>query len=279
MYLKEGMRRAFFKVGLDVRRSRSKIHIVNELTQISIESQHDLHERIAAHRLLSGLNQFLQIGVTPKGQLLQDAFALGSSELPGYFVEIGAGDPEQLSNVVRLIDNFGWKGIRVDPNPEFAMLHRQSAHDGVIFFDCAIGESDGEEMDLVVAGELSSRIDLAGNDGHAASRRKAMRGGAIVRVPVRRLDSLMVEASSPKKIQYLSIDTEGAETEVLRTFPFDTIDVEAVTIEHNFRNRSLHEFDEVLGARGFVRVLGFLSAWDAWYLNSREVLDFGGVSQ
>lgn len=260
------MRRGLRAIGLDVRSPRSAHEAVQQLEAICRQGVKSPLDRRAATRLLSGLAKFVEAGHVPKGQLLQDAFVLGERAEPGFFVEVGSAHPIDLSNVACLVDSFGWSGVAIDPNPNFAALHKQFPRASVRFIETAVGEIDHSEMDLVVAGELSSRTDLIGGDGHAAERRSAMRSGQVVRVPVRRLDALLHELDVPNHIQYLSVDTEGAELEVLKTFPFTQIRVDALTIEHNFRAKDLVAIDSLLRKHGYSRVLEGVSAWDAWYL-------------
>jgi hypothetical protein len=47
------------------------------------------------------------------------------------------------------------------------------------------------------------------------------------------LSSLLMKYNAPYKIDYLSLDLEGNETEVLMTFPWDLYTVSTVGIEHN----------------------------------------------
>ena len=267
MRIRRLVKRGMSALGVDIRRAGQANDISASLSALMRNSFAAPSDQQAAQRLIAGVNQFLQVGVSPHGQLLQDCLALGGGSTPKFFVEVGAGHPTILSNVAALIDAFGWKGIRVDPNPEFAALHRVTEREGVVFVEAAIGKADYDEMTLVMAGELSTRVDLAGSDVHAAERRRAIKSGLVQQVHVRRLDSLLREIGAPKHLGYLSIDTEGSELEVLETFPFESVTAEVITVEHNFRSKDSDSVDQLLGSRGFVRVLRFMSAWDAWYLH------------
>ena len=85
------------------------------------------------------------------------------------------------------------------------------------------------------------------------------------------LNDLLREHGAPSVIQYLSIDTEGSEFEILRNFDFNLWHIEIITIEHNFSsNRG--KIHELLTRNGFVRVLEDISCWDDWYINSNLAL-------
>jgi FkbM family methyltransferase len=267
MSLRGQARRALWKVGLDVRRPRSAHDIAMRIEQLCREASGSEIEQQAAFRLFAGLARFTEQGVVPCGQLSQDAFALGSQPGSGFFVEVGAGHPTDLSNVARLIDPFGWCGIRIDPNPVFANLHRQASSPRVTFVEAAIASRDQSTMEMVLAGELSARSDLLNSDGHARTRKRAMRRDGSHPVSARRLDILLDELGAPAHVDYVSIDVEGAELEVLATFPFNTRTIGVLTIEHNFREEQSKELDAHLAAYGYARVLRHVSAWDAWYLS------------
>lgn len=272
MRIRRLAKRSMSALGVDIRRAGRANDISASLLAFMSNSVGASSDRRAAQRLVAGVKQFLDAGVSPPGQLLQDCLAVGGDLTPKFFVEVGAGHPTALSNVAALIEVFSWRGIRVDPNPEFAALHRAVEQEGVVFVEAAIGRADHDEMTLIVAGELSTRVDLAGSDVHAAERRRAIKSGKVQQVEVRRLDSLLREIGAPKHLGYLSIDTEGSELEVLGTFPFESVTAEVITVEHNFRSEDAASVDQLLDSHGFVRVLSFMSAWDAWYLHG-SVLD------
>jgi hypothetical protein len=69
----------------------------------------------------------------------------------------------------------------------------------------------------------------------------------------------------PKTIDYLSIDTEGSELEILSAFDFSAHHVRIITVEHNHSpiRGKLHD---LLTSNGFTRAFEEFSDWDDWYL-------------
>ena len=55
----------------------------------------------------------------------------------------------------------------------------------------------------------------------------------------------------PRFIHYVSIDTEGSELEILQGFPFDSHEVGAFSIEHNFEEPKRSQIRALLEARGY----------------------------
>ena len=51
------------------------------------------------------------------------------------------------------------------------------------------------------------------------------------------LNDFLEQSNAPHVIDYLSIDTEGSEFEILENFPFERWQIHLLTIEHNFTER------------------------------------------
>ena len=79
------------------------------------------------------------------------------------------------------------------------------------------------------------------------------------------LIALLKKYNAPKEIDYLSVDTEGSELDILSAFDFNEYRFNCITIEHNFtENREKLKF--LLEQNGYKRVFEHLSKWDDWYI-------------
>ena len=197
-----------------------------------------------------------------KAQLGQDMFVL--SELgfkrEGFFVEFGATNGIDLSNSYLLEKKFGWKGILAEPGKKWHADLRAN-REANIEHDC-VWRNTGEELifNEVDAGELST-IDLfSGSDGHKNER------GTGIKYEVRTvsLNDLLDKYNAPKEIDYLSIDTEGSEFEILNAFDFSKHKFKIITCEHNFTpmRESIYS---LLTKNGYRRKYTDLSSFDDWY--------------
>jgi len=81
------------------------------------------------------------------------------------------------------------------------------------------------------------------------------------------LNELLLECDAPKKMGYLSIDTEGSELEILLAFDFGSFEFELITVEHNF-NMNQNKIHDLLISQGYERILEEFSGGDGWYINS-----------
>ena len=84
------------------------------------------------------------------------------------------------------------------------------------------------------------------------------------------LNDLLKQNMAPTLIDYLSIDTEGSEFEILKAFDFSRYDVRLITVEHNYR-KDRDDIYRLLLSNGFVRKFATISLVDDWYVNSGVV--------
>jgi FkbM family methyltransferase len=188
-------------------------------------------------------------------QIGQDAWVLKRISEPGYFVDIGATDGITNSNTYALED-LGWSGICVEPNLDY--YAKLKANRNCIVSSAAIYPVGGKDLELLVAGEYSSLFEYAHNDHHYSHRLEKPRQ----RVVTMTLDELLDLHKAPKKIDYLSLDVEGAELDILKSFSWD-YQIRLITVEHN-NGINKDPLAELLEGMGYKRAPED-SQWDHWY--------------
>jgi FkbM family methyltransferase len=201
-----------------------------------------------------------------RSQLLQDLFVLFllGERRGGYFVEFGASDGITLSNTWLLEHNYGWTGVLAEPGRcwhEALKTNRRAAVD----LRCVWSKS-GTQLQFNEAriAEFSTIDSLSGQDVHASKRQR----GACYMVETVSLNDLLAQHQAPNTIDYLSIDTEGSEFDILSSFDFGTYDVRVITVEHNHVQRQRNQLFDLLSARGYDRVFTECSDLDDWYVKS-----------
>lgn len=207
---------------------------------------------------------FLEQLPNSKSQLLQDLFVLCQTNFKrdGFFVEFGATNGIDLSNTYLLETQFGWRGILAEPARRWRaalQANRRAALD----FDC-VWVRTGESLDFneTEEGELSTLEQFSAGDVHRQSRESGQR----YRVQTISLLDLLDKYGAPDRIDYLSIDTEGSELDILSAFDFGRYRFDVITVEHNF-TPSRERIHDLLTGRGYTRVLTELSAFDDWYVH------------
>jgi FkbM family methyltransferase len=187
---------------------------------------------------------------------------------PKYFVEFGATNGFQLSNTFFLEKFENWKGLLAEPAKVWH-IELLSVRNCEIDLRCVFSES-GETLMFTETSdpELGTLSRYSDWDNHAEERQ----GGRNYEVETVSLYDLLSEHQSPSYIDYLSIDTEGSEFEILRVFDFERYSFGLISVEHNF-TASRHELNQILTGAGYHRVLDEVSGQDDWYV-SREAISF-----
>jgi FkbM family methyltransferase len=200
-------------------------------------------------------------------QLKQDVAALVFSNYKsnGFFVEFGACDGLHLSNTLLLEKKYNWKGILAEPSKQFNKKLKKNRSS--IIDTRAVYSHSGEILKFK---ETNNQLDLSGlelffaDDNHTKKRKT----GTIYNVDTVSLSDLLSEHSSPKQIDFLSIDTEGTELNILKNFNFDLYQINFLTVEHNFISKNREDIREILEKNNFTRILTDISEWDDWYVSN-----------
>jgi FkbM family methyltransferase len=153
--------------------------------------------------------------------------AIVSEYLPekGFFVEVGAFDPVALSQPWTL-EQRGWEGLLIEPIPAHAENLRRNRRARVFEVACGHPRQHGRVAQMSLAGGLSS---LHTNQGPS------------VNVRVVTLDSVLLEAHV-QRIDFLSVDVEGFELDVLRGFSFERYRPKLILLEDFAENLEKHRF-------------------------------------
>lgn len=198
-----------------------------------------------------------------KAQLKQDMFVLVELgfKRDGYFVEFGATNGVELSNTYMLEKEFGWDGILAEPARVWhdALKANRNCH---ISFDCVWSKShELVPFNQTSAAELSTIDTFSNVDEHAQARKT----GDKYEVYTCSLLDLLKKYNAPKDIDYLSIDTEGSEFDILSAFDFDAYNIKVITCEHNYTPMREKIF-ELLSSKGYTRKHTGVSRFDDWYV-------------
>jgi FkbM family methyltransferase len=206
-----------------------------------------------------------RFGYLSNAQRFQDIFALYNCGFePQWFLEFGANDGISLSNSI-LLESLGWNGIIGEALNRLYLLAKYTRKCHVV--EGALSEFSGLELEFYDQNLISSSVGYANLDQHGELRAL----GSLSKVKTIRIDEILSSYNSPKTIGFFSLDVEGAEVEVLKTFPFDRYFVKCAAIEHN---HTLQEkvIDEIMEINGFEKVLTSFSAHDGFYINKKAQL-------
>jgi FkbM family methyltransferase len=186
-----------------------------------------------------------------KSQLQQDLNVINyyNHKRRGYFVEIGASDGIKLSNTYLLETQFNWKGICVEPILSTYSQLKINRPNSICIDKAVYNRSD-----MLVDFFISKDDELySGIADHLTSHKAMVENNKIwEKTKTITLLDLLNQAKAPKFIEYLSLDTEGSEYEILKAFDFSKYEFGIIDVEHNYIEPQRSQIRDLLEGNGYV---------------------------
>jgi FkbM family methyltransferase len=203
-------------------------------------------------------------------QIRQDLFVLQTLnfKLNGFFVEIGASDGHKYSNTFLLEKKFGWNGILAEPGKIWHKSLKKNRIGSKIDFRCVWSTSNDILRFNETANPALSSLSNLEQDDIFEEERKHYKSYNVETIS---LDDLLLKHEAPKYIDYLSIDTEGSELDILRNFNFDNYFISIITVEHNFLKKKSQAICDLLKSKGFEIMFEKISKFDHWFINKKNI--------
>lgn len=194
-------------------------------------------------------------------QLLQDAFVLMATggRRNGQFVEIGVGDGVNLSNTLTLERDFGWRGLLVEANPHFWPAIEEARPQALLAKVAAMPQAAGLRSFRHIPDfpEISSLSEFASCDHHDRSLFVEHQVESVA------VGELLKENGIRKDVDYISIDVEGPDVEILEAVLVAGYRPKVLTIEHNRVAERIETIKSLL-QDDYEVVLSSASNWDLW---------------
>lgn len=202
------------------------------------------------------IRTYKPISYSQLGQDLQ-VLKFYNNKRNGFFIEIGANDGITLSNTYLLETQYEWNGICIEPLPtHFKKLCK--ARQNSLCVNKAIFNKSGEIVKFSVSNLLSgitSHID----------KYDFVKQEEQIDVETITMDDLLDELNAPKFIEYMSLDTEGTEFEILKTIDYSKYIFGIIHLEHNYVEPKRTMIREFLKSNGYVYVGE--NKWDDEYMH------------
>ena len=165
----------------------------------------------------------------------------------GNCVEVGVSDGKRGSNTL-LFEERGWDTLCIDPIPEHveqAKVVRKQV------LECACSNYNGYDYftsyDIGVNNIKSSLSSLSTDARLLETHKDIINSTDTFMVRVKRLTSILDEENWPKEIDFISVDTEGTEIDVLRGLDLGKYKVKLLVVENNFEDSEIAEYLELFG--------------------------------
>jgi len=175
----------------------------------------------------------------------------------GFFVDVGAADPEFISQTWQL-EQKGWRGVLIEPRPDCAAELRRLRR-AKVYEVAATSPRNRGSMRMNVLGRYSSlndRLVIAG-----------LRPEGEIEVETRTLDDILADAQAPAPIDFISIDVEGHELDVIEGLDLARWRPRLLLVEDHVLNLKLHRAIERRGYRWVRR-----TDLNAWYMPADTAL-------
>jgi FkbM family methyltransferase len=145
----------------------------------------------------------------------------------GFFCDIGGNHPLKLNNT-KYFEELGWHGIAFEPLPHMTKLW--SEHRKAKLFPFALSDNEGEVIFTVVKDETGweDMLSFVKETGEVEPGFQTYE----IKVQTRIFKDIMKEENITH-IDYLSLDVEGHELNVLKGIDFKKLKINVLTIENN----------------------------------------------
>ena len=155
----------------------------------------------------------------------------------GFFIEIGVFNGK-TQNTTLVLENSGWDGLLVEPMPENIQKIKKNNRRAKLI-EGAVWSSDGM-VEMIDVG-------IPGQTGIKQTHKSPEEAKRIIKVVSYKFSSLPI----PKHIDYLQIDTEGSELEILKTIDLNEYNINHICIEdnngHYYDDPTYHNFMSSIG--------------------------------
>ncbi len=157
----------------------------------------------------------------------------------GFYIDIGAFDGVHLSNSLTF-EQMGWQGICVEPHPVIFPYCLKNRPGSLCLEQACVapGAADtvpfyAEEMGLL-SSTISSEDKFLDVKRRYGTRKLEFNGFRELQVPAVTVNRLL-ETHCPKQkiVDFISMDTEGNELDVLRGIDFHRYDIRVLVVEVN----------------------------------------------
>lgn len=160
-------------------------------------------------------------------------------------MDVATNDPIGISNTYFMEKCLGWKGMCVEAHPQYLGVIN-NARNCALVPTCVTNKS-GQKVVFALDSGLSG---IMSTNKNKRAWEKSGKNVPTIRIECSTM-ALEAERYKIKLVDYLSLDVEGHELEVLKGFDWDRIKINVMTIEAG--NGRVNDIQEFLEEKGYVR--------------------------
>ena len=192
-------------------------------------------------------------------QINQDIWVLEKTNFKrnGYYIDIGCADGEKISNTFLLDKHYNWSGLAIDINARNMINRTCNVFKGLVYDEEKVVEFVKADFNL----DFSGIKDHLTNIFRLKDRTKTS--------PIEKHQTIVTQKvfdayNVPQYIDFLSLDVEGSELNVLKGIDFNKHIFKIIMIEHNFEQPSRDNIRKFLAERNYKYVTS--NQWDDIYM-------------
>ncbi len=178
----------------------------------------------------------------------------------GFFVDLAATDGVHENNTFFLEKKLHWKGICIEPNKKFFKKLKKNRNASCF---CEVIDNKVKEINFFPNKGIGGIIGDEYDNNYKKREKilnKAFEEKKIEKRKTKTLKDILLACNAPKVIDYLSLDVEGAEENIIEGFPFDEYKILSMTIE-----RSTPKINKILKENDMLFVKNYKV--DSFYVN------------
>ena len=184
----------------------------------------------------------------------------------GSCVEVGAANGVRGSNTL-YFERLGWRALCVEPNPEYIKEIEKNRKEYVQYACSSKNDRDVlfTIFDIGKNNIMSSVSGLKPDKRLVEQHSNIINKSYQIKVKTKTLDDILKEKSFKKDIDFITIDTEGTELEVLKGLDLDYWNIDLLVVENNYNDSDIEQY---LKSCGYIK--------DArWKINDFYIKDMG----
>ena len=175
----------------------------------------------------------------------------------GFFVELGANDGINQSNTYYFEKYRGWNGVLIEPiGQKYLECIKNRSNKNKIFCNACVSFDYDKKFVEMTYSDLMTISNIEESNIKSSSEHiqvgmkylqegeKSYNFGCIADT----LNNILLKSNAPKKIDFLSLDVEGAELEVLKGVDFDEFSFKFMLIEV----RDIKRLENFLNQHGYI---------------------------
>lgn len=168
----------------------------------------------------------------------------------GIFIDIGANDGVTINNSYYFETQMKWNGVAIEPAP--AVFKKLKTNRKCHVIEGCVSPQAGKATFMELVGDANMFSTLKAHNKGLTTRRLRKRqksqNSKLREVEVNCYTfSDIIEKYQYKHIDFLSLDTEGGELEILKSINFEKTPISVISVENNWRTYNIRHYLEGCG--------------------------------